>query len=248
MIGMEAETPRWTATDLLVALCAFCLVAAWTRSPGSEAPVTRTSARASLDISKIQRGAAPLPPPAKSLSTHRRSFGYRIVLGPEGAVVQLKGAPAKSPSRVEFQNKPFGVPGAIFGIKLLGADPSAQLEHAAKSKSALSKVYYSDVYPSIDWVWLGARDQIEYDFVVRPGGDPARIRLSFENVAKSRIDQRGDLVLHVGKHEIRQAAPYAYQLSNGGRKRVEARYVNFGKEGIGLRVGRYDRTKPLVID
>ena len=40
-----------------------------------------------------------------------------------------------------------------------------------------AKVRYEEVYPGIDLVYYGNQRQLEYDFVVGPGVDPARIEL-----------------------------------------------------------------------
>jgi hypothetical protein len=41
------------------------------------------------------------------------------------------------------------------------------------------KVRYESVYPGVDMIYYGNQRQLEYDFVVAPGADPKRIRLSF---------------------------------------------------------------------
>jgi hypothetical protein len=40
-----------------------------------------------------------------------------------------------------------------------------------------AKVRYQNVYPGVDLVYYGNQGQLEYDFVVAPGADPAQIRL-----------------------------------------------------------------------
>ena len=37
-----------------------------------------------------------------------------------------------------------------------------------------AKVRYAEVYPGTDLVYYGNQGRLEYDFVVRPGADPAR--------------------------------------------------------------------------
>ncbi len=39
-----------------------------------------------------------------------------------------------------------------------------------------ASVRYPSVYPGIDAVFHGNRERLEYDFVLRPGADPSRIR------------------------------------------------------------------------
>jgi hypothetical protein len=42
-----------------------------------------------------------------------------------------------------------------------------------------ARVKYQDVYPGIGLVYYGNQKELEYDFVVEPGGDPGQIRLRF---------------------------------------------------------------------
>ena len=41
------------------------------------------------------------------------------------------------------------------------------------------KVRYEQIYPGVDLIYYGNERQLEYDFVIAPGADPARIRLAF---------------------------------------------------------------------
>ena len=55
----------------------------------------------------------------------------------------------------------------------IGKDPAKWRTDVA----TYAKVRYEQVYPGIDLVYYGNQRQLEYDFVVAPGADPARIRL-----------------------------------------------------------------------
>ena len=82
-------------------------------------------------------------------------------------------------------------------MKLLGANPDAKVtgleELPGKSNYFLgndpkkwrtnvphfARVRFEDVYPGIDLVYYGTEQgQLEYDFIVHPGADPAIIRQS----------------------------------------------------------------------
>src|SRR5205823_11467684 len=45
-----------------------------------------------------------------------------------------------------------------------------------------AKVRYANVYPGVDLVYYGNQWQLEYDFVVAPGADPAAISLGFAGI------------------------------------------------------------------
>jgi hypothetical protein len=112
-----------------------------------------------------------------------------------------------------------------------------------------ARVRYRAVYPGIDLVYYGARQQrLEYDFVVAPGADPRTIRLGFEGVDRLEVDADGDLLLHVGDAALRFAKPLVYQKVAGVRREILGGWVREGAFTVGFRVAAYDRSVPLVID
>jgi hypothetical protein len=110
------------------------------------------------------------------------------------------------------------------------------------------KVRYSDVYPGIDLVYYGNAKQLEYDFVVSPGADPALIRLDFDGNKTARIDGAGDLVLASGDRDIRMHKPIVYQEAHGKRHEVAAEYALLQDGQIGFAIGEYDKQATLIVD
>jgi hypothetical protein len=158
---------------------------------------------------------------------------------PQGDVVRMKLA-AANPSPVIT---PQGVlPGEISYVPASGATPA--LSHIP----TYNTVRYSDVYPGIDVIYYGNQGQLEYDFVVRPGADPKRIRLAFEGAKSIAIDADGALRMQGATGEIRQSRPYVYQETERGRQKIAAQWVRVGAHRFGVHVGAYDRTRPLIID
>ncbi len=151
----------------------------------------------------------------------------------------------------------------------LGNDPKKWRTNVAN----YAKVRYKRVYPGIDLVYYGRQGHLEYDFVVAPGADPSVIRLDVGTAAGSvresalggpargvplRITRKGDLIMKTGSREVRFNRPVIYQPDGGlpvtvsstdiprsslvgGRYRMRHHQVSF-------EVGRYDHTRPLIID
>ncbi|HVQ39513.1 MAG TPA: SBBP repeat-containing protein, partial [Pyrinomonadaceae bacterium] len=99
-----------------------------------------------------------------------------------------------------------------------------------------------------DLVYYGNGKQLEYDLIVAPGADPNVVALSYEGAQNIKVDRDGNLVLKTAAGDLRQLKPVVYQEVNGKRKLIEGRYQVRGKNSVGFRLSRYDRTKPLVID
>ncbi|MCX6360028.1 MAG: hypothetical protein NT029_09485 [Armatimonadetes bacterium] len=112
-----------------------------------------------------------------------------------------------------------------------------------------ARVKMAGVYPGIDLVYYGggAAGGLEYDFVVKPGSDPGRIRLAFSGARKLAPASNGDLIANTEAGDIRIKRPYAYQQIGGKRVQVACGYT-LRPDEVGIRVAHYDAARPLVVD
>ncbi len=110
------------------------------------------------------------------------------------------------------------------------------------------RVKAEQVYRGVDVVYYGKGEQLEYDFKVAPGADYKAIRLRFAGASQVRLDETGDLVVETPLGGLRHRQPVAYQLINGARRVVAARYIIDRRGDVGVRLGGYDKRLPLVID
>src|SRR2546421_7047849 len=109
------------------------------------------------------------------------------------------------------------------------------------------KIIYEDIYRGIDLTFYGNQSEFEYDFVVKPGGDPHAIRLGIEGV-RPRVSTNGDLILKRGDDELIQRKPIIYQDINGERRLIDGHYSLRRKREVAIEISEYDTGKPLVID
>ncbi|MEM9057065.1 MAG: hypothetical protein AAGD86_06290, partial [Pseudomonadota bacterium] len=110
------------------------------------------------------------------------------------------------------------------------------------------RIRYSEVLPSIDVEYYGTEGQLEYDFVVHPGGNPDVIQLAFDGADAVRIDDDGDLVIAIDGKEIVQRAPFSYQVTDDGQRTVVPSAYVIDGDAVGFRLGTWDNTRALVID
>lgn len=144
---------------------------------------------------------------------------------------------------------------------LVGNDPKAWRQDVP----TYGKVKCAGVYPGIDLVYYHRDQSLEYDFIVAPGRDPARIRLAFDGDARPALNAAGDIVLKTPAGDVIQHRPLAYQDVAGRRERVPCEYVLNGRGStnpdplrpsslilhpseVAFDTGAYDKTKPLIID
>ena len=125
-----------------------------------------------------------------------------------------------------------------------GSDPATWLT----TVSMFARVRYAQVYPGVDLVFYGRDGQLEYDFVVAPGINPATIALAFDGAEHFSIDGTGDLILEMHDDRLVQPRPLVYQQIGGVRHVVDSEYVLTEGNHVGFTVGAYDRDAPLIID
>ncbi len=110
-----------------------------------------------------------------------------------------------------------------------------------------ARVKYSGVYPGVDLVFYGREGRIEYDFIVAPGVDPARIRMRYEGARRLSIDGAGDLLVETSDGTLRQPRPDVYQQTSSGRREIAGAYRVHGTR-VQFELGGYDHSLPLIID
>jgi hypothetical protein len=110
------------------------------------------------------------------------------------------------------------------------------------------RIRYGDVYPGIDLIFFGGQQGIDYLFEVRPGGDPAAIRVAIAGAERLELNASGELLAHIGGRLASQDRPTLYQEADGTRTPVGGAYRLAGAREVGFDVTAYDRQRPLLID
>ncbi|NPV08180.1 MAG: hypothetical protein HPY83_09500 [Anaerolineae bacterium] len=125
----------------------------------------------------------------------------------------------------------------------------SQLERWHVGVPTYHRVVYSDLWPGIDLAYYGEAGNLKYEFIVRPGGDPSRIRLAYRGATSMHLNETGSLEIATPARTISDQAPLAYQDVGGERRLVEAAYAVDG-DGLsfGFTLGPYDRSTTLVLD
>jgi len=115
------------------------------------------------------------------------------------------------------------------------------------------RIRYPNLWPGVDLIYREAEGRLKYDFVVRPGADPAVIRLRIRGATAVEITDQGALHIETPASDLREAPPVARQIVAGKPVPVDLSYRRVrdsSSDGVtvGFRVGPYDTTRPLVLD
>jgi gliding motility-associated-like protein len=126
----------------------------------------------------------------------------------------------------------------------IGQDPARW----ASDAGGYGEVLYKDLYPGIDFRIYAYQFTIKYEFIVHPGADASRIRLSYEGADNVSINENGQLVVETSVGPFREAKPYTFQEIGSRTREVLTRYQLAGNQLRFSLPNDYDHTHPLTID
>jgi fibronectin type 3 domain-containing protein len=265
--------PLLVGLTVVAALCGHAALPR-VKTPGRKEPMRAAYAKLPLAFEANQGQA---DPQVQFLS---QGSGYTLWLTGKEAVLGLR---KPEDGRVTAEGGSLPRP-SILRMRLLGSDPNSKGRGAEPLSGQVDyffgndprkwrtnvptygKVKYAGVYPGVDLVYYGNQDQLEYDFVVKPGANPHQIRLAYSGAAGVDVAANGDLLLHTEGGDVRQRKPVIYQEVDGQRTPVQGDYVLLShghsakrKAGdvqaldsnthqVGFKLAKYDATRPLIID
>jgi hypothetical protein len=117
--------------------------------------------------------------------------------------------------------------------------------------SANESVYQDLIYTNI-WRGITARispaaSGLKYSFEVAAFADPRAIHLRYGGADSIELINAGDLEISAGATTFVHLRPVAHQDVHGRPVPIAVRFVPFGSD-VAFSVGRYDRSRPLVIE
>lgn len=116
---------------------------------------------------------------------------------------------------------------------------------------AYRRIVYPDVYPNIDFHAYSNPWGPKFYFVMRPGSDPADLRLQFMGQDSLLLDLFGQLRAYITDKFVVLPKGLCYQQINGATVLVNAAvdYVLYpGEVSVGFNPENYNPAYPLIID
>jgi hypothetical protein len=198
-----------------------------------------------------------------------RGAGYSMFLTPGEAVFLLKEADTAGPKvsgrgrrPVAKTKSPQSNKSAVLRMKLSNANAGSVYEGSdqlpgvvnyllgknpanwKKGIPTFASVKVAGIYPGVDMVYHGNQHQMEYDFIVNPGGDPTKIAFKFDGATGVSISSEGHLTMNSPTGTLTVRKPSVYQVENGQQRAVDGKFSRRGADEVGIDLGMYDRTKP----
>jgi hypothetical protein len=168
--------------------------------------------------------------------------------------------------RAEDAPKAGGTKRSVMRMELIGANPDPEIvgqdilpgranyfvgnnpQNWIHDAPTFRSILYKEIYPGIDVLFYSRQQELEYDFIVSAGSDPGRICILFKGATSAELDEKGGLNLKVGSGTIYLRPPIIYQEQDGTRRGIDGGYSMDLQGRIGIRLGSYDRNRPLIID
>ncbi len=126
----------------------------------------------------------------------------------------------------------------------LGSRPDRWASHVG----LFSEAVIADLYEGIDARLYFEGANLRYDFIVRPGADPAQLSLRFEGGDSLTIAADGALQIAAGPATIGHGSLFAYQDVSGQRRAVDCSFTMHAGGRVKFAPGRYNNEIPLIID
>lgn len=198
----------------------------------------------------------------KSVRFLTRGAGYTFWMSPTSTTLALAKVGGHSADARAGQK----LPASVMRMHMVGANPKAKIRGVGGARGRTNylvgrdrskwlrdipnydRIRYEGIYGGIDLEYYGNQQELEHDFVVKPGADPKAIRLAYEGVKGAVVTSGGELHLQTANGVVEQKRPIAYQLVGGKRREIASEYTLLAKNEVTFTVGDYDHSKPLVID
>ncbi len=173
-----------------------------------------------------------------------RGQGYGVILGASGIRLAANGKEASISFEDAVEDARAETSAPLPGVTnyFIGDDPGQWRTDI----SGFGRVAFREIWHGIDVAFYGSQEAFEYDFIVRPDGDPRSIRMRISSGDEPELKPNGDLILT--RSGLRMRRPVIYQQSGDRRIEVEGDFELEAGGAVGFTVGRYDRGLPLIID
>ena len=120
-------------------------------------------------------------------------------------------------------------------------------ENELTKTPTFNQIEYQNIYKDIDLIVYDKNGDLEYDFILNPGANPADIKLKLEGIENYKIDEKGNLQIENQFSKVIKGKPVSYQIINNKKVPVKSQYcIKNGQ--ITIYLEEYISSNILVID
>lgn len=115
------------------------------------------------------------------------------------------------------------------------------------SVPTFSKIKYTEIYNNIDLIFYFNEGLLEYDFIVKPGGNPNDIKFKFEGHENIKLDENGNIVISIGTSNFKIIKPSSYQIVDNFKNSIKSNFILNANEVL-IDIDNYVNSIDLIID
>ena len=109
------------------------------------------------------------------------------------------------------------------------------------------KIQVKNLYQNIDAEYTGGAQSIKYNFIVKPGGNPADVKVQYNSVESIKL-KNNELHILTSVSESIEQKPFVYQVIDGDTIEIPSKFVLQGNIVSFKLLKKYDATQVLIID
>jgi hypothetical protein len=138
-------------------------------------------------------------------------------------------------SAVEYYRTDMDFAGNVVKPVVAGMEPTgafnnyylSQCPNGILNVRAYKGVTFENIYPDIDFVlYVNDSNQPEYDFVVKPGGNPDDIKLRIDPYESLSLTENGNIRISTPLGDVEKLKPAAFQSEGNLRSEIWSRFCN----------------------
>lgn len=116
----------------------------------------------------------------------------------------------------------------------------------ATNVGLFSEVLGKELYQGINIKYYFDNNNIRYDLIVSPNADVNQINLSIKGANEIKIDAFGNIAIETSIGIVKMKDLYVYELET--KKQITCKWVLSNNNVLKLEIGKYDKSKTLIID
>ena len=125
----------------------------------------------------------------------------------------------------------------------IGKDPASWSTNVHHYKT----ITVAGLYNHIDAVYAGGSQSIKYNFIVKPTGNPADIKIHYTGIKSIKL-KNGELHVSTSVSESVEQKPFVFQIINGDTIEIPSKFT-LQNEIVSFKLLKeYDHTQDLIID
>lgn len=115
-----------------------------------------------------------------------------------------------------------------------------------KNADQYAELKYENIYTNIDAHYYSKEGKFKYDYIVKPGGKAADIKVSYQGIQKLSINAQGQLIIHTDWGDFTEETPYSYIQET--KQEVPVQYALLNDSTFMFQAPTYTKNQTLIID